>query len=78
MRSWLAKPPRTKELTKHEAEILKSLPDGWFNAYDVPYPRFKRPDYFLERLVVKGVLESSVIDGAWIFHKTSPQEDSGE
>lgn len=47
-------------LTASDKDALAAMPDGWFVALDLPYPRVKRAEYRCARLEKMGVLERRV------------------
>jgi hypothetical protein len=48
-------------LTDADKDALYVMPDGWFRATDLPYPRVTRAEYRCERLKKEGYLEWRVV-----------------
>lgn len=59
-----------KKLTKNDLENLANLPNGkWFEAIDV-WPKVKRTDYSLRRLINAGYVQIDVRgDLPYVYYK---------
>jgi hypothetical protein len=55
---------KNHDLTETDKDALYVMPDDWFRATDLPYPRVTRAEYRCERLHKAGYLEWRVV-GAW-------------
>lgn len=58
----------TKPLTATDNAILKRLPEGWFQARDLPIDITRR-DYRCERLEEAGLLKSKVVGEYPALHR---------
>lgn len=50
-----------RKLTAVDRDALEAMPDGWFCAEDLPYPRVTRAVYRCDRLRDLGYLEWRVV-----------------
>lgn len=57
------------KLTEADKDALSVMPNDWFFAQDLPYPRVKRSDYRCDRLVKAGLLESRVVESAFCLKR---------